>query len=84
MLQESRFGSLIEFLRKRFGIWISPDPYFAEGAGGARLDVVVTKELRMIFAQWIRPLYRVQKYTWKINYTLGGGEIHGEKIELYM
>ena len=27
-------------------------------------------------------LYQALKYTWKINYTLGGGEIHGEQIEI--
>ena len=40
------------------------------------------RNLQTIFAQWIRLLYQAQKYTWKINYTLGGGEIHGKQIEI--
>ena len=40
------------------------------------------RNLQIIFAQWIRLLYQAQKYTWKINYTLGGGEIHGKQIEI--
>ena len=39
------------------------------------------RNLRMIFAQWIYLFYQAQKYTWKINYTLGGREIHGKQIE---
>jgi len=39
------------------------------------------RNLQTIFAQWIRLLYQAQ-YTWKINYTLGGGEIHGKQIEI--
>ena len=30
---------------------------------------------------WIRLLYKAQKYTWKINYTVGGGEIRGKQVE---
>ena len=44
-------------------------------------DAVVMKEFMTVFAQWIRLLYRTHKYTWKINYTLGGGEIHGKHVE---
>ena len=40
------------------------------------------RNLHTIFAQWIRLLYQAQKHTWKINYTLRGGEIRGEQIEI--
>jgi len=40
------------------------------------------RNLPTIFAQWMRLLYQTQNYAWKINYTLGGGEIHGKKVEL--
>ena len=40
------------------------------------------RNLQTIFAQWMYLHYQAQKYTWKINYTLGGGEIHGKQIEV--
>ena len=40
------------------------------------------RNLQTIFAQWMRLLYLAQKCTWKINYTLGGGEIHDKQIEI--
>ena len=39
-------------------------------------DVLVTKELTGHLY-----LYQAQKYAWKINYTLAGGEIHGKQNE---
>ena len=43
-------------------------------------DVVLTKEFTDDFCS-VNLFYQAQKYTWKINYTLGGGETHGEQVE---
>ena len=40
------------------------------------------RNVQTIFAHWLRLLYQAQKYTWKINYILEGGEINGKQIEL--
>jgi len=42
------------------------------------IDVAVTKELQTM---GMHLFYQAQKYTEKINHTLGGGEIHGKQIE---
>jgi len=41
-------------------------------------DVAVMKELTDDLCSVNMP--QAQKYTWKIKYTLGGGEIHGEQV----